>query len=160
MRSTAISKVLVGGLALTALAAGAAGCSSGGTTTAPTSSTTTSILPPAITTPTVVINGKSFTTPTESPGHAVPPYVGSGGQIIISTKGVLPYHLFAGLGQKITFTNLTPKPVVIKTKFHSYFTTGEIPVGGTFSWSSPTSVSLGYTTSNGFNGVIAVGAFQ
>ncbi len=160
MRKPQISKVVVISAGLLALAGGATACSSGGTTTAPTSSTTTSILPPAITTPTVVINGKSFTTPTEAPGHAVPPYVGSGGQIIISTKGVLPYHLFAGLGQKITFTNLTPKPVEIKTKFHSYFTTGKIPVGGTFTWSSPTSVSLGYTTSNGFNGVIAVGAFQ
>ncbi len=154
-RTTAVVLVASVGLA-------AASCSSGSgsaSSTTPKNTTTTSILPPEVVTPTTIINGQSVTVPTEQPGHAISPVGETGGQVIITPKGILPYRLFANLNQTVTFTNLTSKPVSLKTDFFKYFSTGEIQPGQSFSWSSPTSVSIGYTSSNGFKGLLIIGAF-
>jgi hypothetical protein len=140
-----------------------AGCS-GGTGPAPTSSTTssttTSTPAQAITTPTVIINGQSVTVPTNVPGKPITPNLETGGQVIISSTGMLPYKIFVRVGQTVTFTNLTDKPVSVKSKFQNYFSSGPIAPGGTFSYSSPTGISILYKTSTGFEGRLIIGAFQ
>jgi hypothetical protein len=135
-----------------------AGCSSGPSTAARPPATTTSVLTPAVIARNLVINGHSYPVPSEDGVHAIDPSVATGGQIVLTKKGFLPYRLFAQLNQKITWTNLSSHPVRI-TFLHMPVKSGLIPVGGTFTFSSPTLTNFIYTSSSGYHGVVAVGAF-
>jgi hypothetical protein len=87
-----------------------ASCSSSPTKqgTRPTASTTTtSVLTPAILSKTVVLNGHTYAMPSEDGVHAIDPSVATGGQIVLTNKGFLPYRLFVQLKQVVTFTNLS-----------------------------------------------------
>jgi hypothetical protein len=142
----------------------AAACSSAPaadpTTTGPISGgpTTTSIPPPALKGPTVNVNGKVIPVPTEN-GIPISPLVGTGDQIVLTTKGFLPYQLFADLNATIVFTNLTPKTVRI-TFEHSTVASPPLKPGETFNYSQSTSYSYVYRSSTGFHGTLAIGAFQ
>ena len=96
--------------------------------------------------------------PTEEGTHAIAPSLASGGQIVLTDKGFLPYHLFASLNQTITWTNLSSHPVRI-TFLHLPTKSGLIPVGGTFTYSSPTLVNFQYVSSSGYHGVVGIGDF-
>jgi hypothetical protein len=137
-----------------------AGCSSSPSTSAapPASSTTTSVLTPAILTPTVTIGGHTYQVPTEVPNQSIDPSVASGGQIVLTNRGFLPWRLFAQTSQKITWTNLSSHPVRI-TILHLGIESSTIPVGGTFTYSSPTLVNFQYVSSSGYHGIVAIGAF-
>jgi hypothetical protein len=136
-----------------------AGCSSSPTkgATEPTS-TTTSVLTPALTSKAITIDGHSYAVPSEDGVHAIDPSVATGGQIVLTDKGFLPYRLFVQLKQVVTFTNLSSHPVRI-TFLHLPVKSGVIPVGGTFTYSSPTLLNFEYVSSSGYHGVMAIGAF-
>jgi hypothetical protein len=127
--------------------------------TRPTASTTTtSVLTPAILSKTVVLNGHTYAMPSEDGVHAIDPSVATGGQIVLTNKGFLPYRLFVQLKQVVTFTNLSSHPVRI-TFLHMAVKSGLIPVGGTFTYSSPTLINFAYVSSSGYHGIVAIGAF-
>ena len=152
---------LLGAAAVVAASLGLVACSSTPstpTTTTQKVTTTTYVLPPQVLTPTTIINGQSITVPMQTNGKPVAPYNDTGGQIILTDKGILPFHLFADLGQTITWTNLCATPVTVKA-LSKDFTSPRIPPGGTFTWKSDTLVSERYAVSNGFQGRIDVGAF-
>jgi plastocyanin len=126
--------------------------------TSGSSSTTTSVLTPALTTPTVDLGGHTYAVPTEDGVHAIDPSVATGGQIVLTDQGFLPHRLFVQLGQKITWTNLSSHPVRI-TFLHLPVKSGLIPVGGTFTYSSPTLINFEYGSSSRYHGLVAIGAF-
>ncbi len=134
-------------------------CSSGSPSASPPkSTTTTSVLTPAVISRTIVIHGHSYPVPSEDGVHAIDPSVDTGGQIILTNKGFLPYRLFVQLKQKVTWTNLSAHPVRI-TFLHQPVKSGIIPVGGTFTYSSPTLINFVYVSSSGYHGVVSIGAF-
>jgi hypothetical protein len=156
--------VLVVGVLLVAVVSAA--CSSAPSPSAAKSTTTTShhhptysITPiPEIKTATVTINGHVYPVPTENQGRPISSDTDTGSQIVITDKGVLPYHLFVNIGQAIVWTNLSSKPV--RVSFIAYPVTSPlIPTGGTFSHTFTTSYSFAYNTSNGHQGQVDVGAF-
>ena len=149
---------MLGVLALAAFVS--AGCSSSPSHSAApsSSSTTTSVLTPAVLTPTVSINGHTFQVPTEDGIHPIDPSVATGGQIILTNRGFVPYRLFVQLNQKVTWTNLSSHPVRI-TFLHLPIKSGVIPVGGTFTYSSPAFINFAYVSSSGYHGIVAIGAF-
>lgn len=155
-RSTCLGLVVV-----LAAGAGLAACSSSPstpTTTTQRATTTTYVLPPQVLTPTTIIDGQTINVPTQTNGKPISPYNDTGGQIILTDKGILPFHLFADLGQTITWTNLCTKSVTVAA-LSKDFTSPAIPPGGTFTWKSDTLISERYAVSNGFQGRIDVGAF-
>jgi len=151
--------------ALVALSLLAAACTSSPSSSSPTTSsstkttTTVSVPPPVISSQTTIINGITVTVPRETASRPIDPSNDTGGQVIISDKGLLPFHLFVALHQPITWTNLTPKPVSI-TFLHFAVASGPIQPGKSFTWTPPTGISIRYTSSNGFVGTFDVGAFQ
>jgi hypothetical protein len=138
-------------------------CSSGGGSSPKAagparSTTTTSLLTPALVSRQVTINGHSYPVPSEDGVHAIDPTVATGGQIILTNKGFLPYRLFVQLSQVVTWTNLSSHPVRI-TFLHLPNKSRLIPVGGTFTYSSPRLINFEYTSSTGYHGIVAIGAF-
>jgi hypothetical protein len=135
-----------------------AGCSS--PTAAPT---TTTAIPVKYAKPiaatTVTIGGQTITVPRENPATPISPYTATGNQVIITAAGVLPYHLFTGLGTKVTWTNLSNKTMTITSIAPGLLDSGPIKPGQTFSWSSATGISVRYLTNNGYVGRVDVGAF-
>ncbi len=142
-------------------ALGAAACGSSATATPSTSrsTTTTSIPPAALKGPTVTIDGKAYPVPTEFGTTPIDPTSDTGQQIIITSKGFLPYHLFADLNTPIVWTNLSSKPVRISFEY-SAVRSPEIPPGGTFTYSSKDVYSFVYRSSTGYRGSVDIGAFQ
>ena len=155
-RSTCLGLVVV--LAAGAALAACSSSSSTPTTTTQRATTTTYVLPPQVLTPTTIIDGQTINVPTQTNGKPIAPYNDTGGQIILTDKGLLPFHLFADLGQTITWTNLCTKSVTVAA-LSKDFTSPAIPPGGTFTWKSDTLISERYAVSNGFQGRIDVGAF-
>jgi hypothetical protein len=136
-----------------------AGCSNGPAKEAATASTTTtSVLTPAITAKSISIDGHTYAVPSEDGIHAIDPSVATGGQIILTDKGFLPYRLFVQLKQVVTWTNLSSHPVRI-TFLHLPNKSRLIPVGGTFTYSSPTLINFEYVSSSDYHGLVSIGAF-
>lgn len=161
--SSALAVFLTLGVASFALSA----CSDAASSSSKPQNTSTSVrgaLPPIryapqVTGSTVVLKGRSVPVPTERPGVPISPGTDTGGQIIVSPNGVLPVRLFVNLGQKITWTNLTSKPVSVHFYGHPV-NSGPIASGGTFSYSSNHLEEFNFLTSNGYRGIVAIGAFQ
>lgn len=138
--------------------------SGGGTgiSTAPTfpKNTTYSTIPaPQITTATVTVNGKVCPVPRETPGSPIDPSNDSGGQIVISSGGLLPFNLLVNIGQPIVWTNLTSSPVVVQF-IDDPVTSPPIPPCGTFTYTFNSSYDFSYRTTTRHIGTVAVGAFQ
>jgi hypothetical protein len=146
-------------LAFALVGLGFAGCSSSATPHAAPTTTTSSVLTPAITTPTVTIDGHTYQVPTESGTNSIDPSVATGGQIVLTDKGFLPYHLFADINQPITWTNLSSHPVRI-TFLHMPGKSWRLPVGGSFTYSSPSLIGFEYLSSSGYHGIVSIGVFQ
>ncbi len=151
------------GLFLVSVSLVAAACGGQGAATASRASTAKSSLPSftqasPINPGTTVVAGRTHTVPTERPGVGIAPGTDTGGQIIVSTSGVLPLHLFANLNETVTWTNLTSKTISLRFLF-SRVRSGPIPPGGTFRFRSSTLYTFNYITSNGFRGEVAIGAF-
>jgi len=125
----------------------------------PKSTTTTSIPAAAITTPTVTIGGRSYTVPLDS-GLAIPNNIASGHNIIYTSRGFLPFHLFASLGETVVWTNLSNKTITLHYRLSTEVTSPPIPPGGTYSQAFPTLTSFEFTSSTGYRGILTVGAFQ
>ena len=139
-------------------ACGSGGGSATGTTSPSHVASSTSPYAKPITSPTVVINGKSVQVPTEAQGVPVSPSVGSGQQVVLTSSGFLPRTLYAQLHQPIVWTNLTPKTVTL-TLGHVGVPPQTLPPGGTFQW-VPTVLDFGYRSSTGHFGLVNVGAFS
>jgi hypothetical protein len=107
--------------------------------------------------PTTVINGTTYQVPTNKNGAAIGSYNDQGDQIIITDKGVLPYHLFVASDTPVTWTNLSSKPVSIASFYKTGPTSSTIPVGGTFVWPGAGLLSFVYKTSTGFQGIVQAG---
>ena len=152
-RALALGAVVTVALLLSSCASGSPPAAS-----AAKSTTTTSVLTPAVISRTIVIHGHSYPVPSEDGVHAIDPSTDTGGQIILTNKGFLPYRLFADLKQKVTWTNLSSHPVRI-TFLHQPVKSKLIPVGGTFSYSSPTLINFEYVSSSGFHGIVSIGSF-
>lgn len=143
-------------LALTALTL--SGCSNSPAKRADPPTTTTSVPTPALITRTVTINGHTYPVPSEDGVHSIDPYEATGGQIVLTNKGFLPYHLIVQLSQKITWTNLSSHPERI-TLLHLPHESHLVPVGGTFTYSSPTLINFVYQSSSRYRGAVSIGEF-
>jgi hypothetical protein len=116
--------------------------------------------PPALGT-TVTVKGRVYQVPTELNGQPISPTISLGTNIVLTKDGFEPYHLNAFTGSTITWTNLSPTPVVISIlyadpKVHSPV----IPPGGTWTQTYPTLYDFVYVTNTGFYGRVSVGAYQ
>ena len=151
-------------LALCGLCLVASACSNSPSPAASPTTTTLSVTPtsaapaPELTTPTVTIDGHTYQVPT-SDGHPVNSAVDNSGQIILTDKGFLPYRQLANLNQTITWTNLSSKPVTISFLHMPGSASHTLPVGGTFTYSSPTLQNFEYVSSSGHYGIVSIGAF-
>ena len=126
---------------------------------APSTTTTShSTSHPQTTTPTVTINGQSYVVP-HNGKKPINSAVDSSGQIVLSDKGFVPQQEIVGLNQKITWTNLSSNPVTITFAHMPGTTPHQLPVGGTFTYSSPTLINFEYDSSSGFQGFVSIGAF-
>jgi hypothetical protein len=110
------------------------------------------------TTPTVMINGHSYAVPTNGK-KPIDAAVDSSGQIVLTDKGFVPQEEIAGLKQTITWTNLSSNPVTISFSHMPGTTPHQLPVGGTFTYSSPTLINFEYVSSSGFQANVSIGAF-
>jgi hypothetical protein len=132
------------------------------TTSRATGPTTTTTSHPTqhrqTTTSTTTINGHSFAVPTDGK-KPINPAVDSSGQIVLTDKGFAPQQEIAGLKQTITWTNLSSNPVTIAFSHMPGTTPHQLPVGGTFTYSSPTLQNFEYVSSSGFQGNVSIGAF-
>lgn len=147
---------VLGAISALGLALSAAACSS---TPAPKLNTIpATTIPPVVSSTTVVIDGKIVTVPREEyhPQIPISPENDNGQQIIITNKGVLPQNLNAPVPAHLTWTNLTNSPVTV-----TFAAVGggspPIPPGGSWSFTEIHSVSIGYSTSNGYHGQVGVG---
>jgi len=149
---------LIPSLALVvAVSASLAACG-GGSSTSGTTIPTYKVKPaPQVQPPTTVINGTTYQVPTNKNGAAIGSYNDQGDQIIITDKGVLPYHLFVASDTPVTWTNLSSKPVSIASFYKTGPTSSTIPVGGTFVWPGAGLLSFVYKTSTGFQGIVQAG---
>lgn len=149
--------------ALMVVGVGAASCSSSTKTAASTStepSTTTSIPATPIPPGTVTINGQSVTVPTNVPNQAIPSSTGTGQNVIITDKGMLPHQLFVNSTKPIVFTNLTNKPVSLRPVYGTYFNSGPIQPGGTYTFTPSFTVNIPYVSSTHFKALLTIGAFS
>lgn len=136
------------------------GCGGASTATPPShqpTTTTSSVPATPLPGPTVDIHGHTYPVPTEN-GHEIGPSGAAGTQIILTSKGFLPFHLFAGLNTTIVWTNLTSKPVRIWFEY-SAIHSGSIPPGGHWTYSSKTLQSFVFRSSTGYHGQLDIGAF-
>jgi hypothetical protein len=147
-------------LALAGLGFLASACSSPSTPAAAPTTTTTSRPTPEITTPTVTIDGHSYQVPTEDGVRPIVSSVATGGQIVLTDKGFLPYQLFADIGQTITWTNLSSHRVTIAFEHMPGTTSHILPVGGSFTYSSAGLINFEYRSSSGYHGIVHIGQFQ
>jgi hypothetical protein len=149
---------LVAGLIAT-LAVAVSACGGGGpakSAAAPVATTTSTA--PEVTTPTVIVNGKSVNVPTEEGTKPIFSRIDTGQQVVYTSKGFLPAYLFAATGQPITFTNLTDDPVTV-----SFLGTGakSAAIAPGESYSLTTNVlQFQYHASNGDHGKAQIGAFN
>jgi hypothetical protein len=123
----------------------------------PTVQSTTSTTAQVISSPTVIIEGKTYTVPSEGGGVPIKPYSDTGQQIIYTSSGFLPRTLYASLQTPIVWTNLSSKPLVL-TLEHVGVAPVTVAVGGTYSW-TPNVLAFGYKSSKGDAGFVNVGAF-
>jgi hypothetical protein len=144
----------LGGLSLLASA-----CSNSPTPAAAPTTTTTSRPTPEITTPTVTIDGHAFPVPNDGGAKPINSAVDTSGQIVLTDKGFLPQQELADLNQTITWTNLSSHPVTISFSHMPGTTPHQLPVGGTFTYSSPTLINFEYVSTSGFHGTVSIGAF-
>jgi hypothetical protein len=128
------------------------------TPTTTTTSPPTSHPHPQTTTPTVTINGHSYEVPHDGK-KPIDSAVDSSGQIVLTDKGFVPQQEIAGLKQTITWTNLSSNPVTIAFSNVPGTSPHQLPVGGTFTYSSPTLNNFEYVSSSGFQGNVSIGAF-
>jgi len=153
LRTGAVTLVALGGLSLVASA-----CSNSPSPAAAPTTTTSSVPTPQLTTPTVTIDGHTYQVPS-SGRRPVDPAVDNSGQIILTDKGFLPYQENVNLNQPITWTNLSSHPVTISFLHMPGSTSHRLPVGGSFTYSSPTLENFVYVSSSGHRGVVSIGAF-
>jgi len=149
---------LVVGL-IAALAVAASACGGGGpakSAAAPAATTTSTA--PQVTTPTVMVDGRSVNVPTEEGSRPIFSRIDTGQQVIYTSKGFLPAYLFAATAQPITFTNLTDHSVAI-----SFLGTGAKPAtiapGGSYSLTTDV-LQFEYHAPNGDHGKAQIGAFN
>jgi hypothetical protein len=154
LRTGGVTLLALGGLSVVASA-----CSnSPSPAAAPTMTTTTTAPTPELTTPTVTIDGHTYPVPTSN-GRAIDSEVDSSGQIILTDQGFLPYKELVNLNQPITWSNLSSRPVTISFLHMPGLTSHELPVGGTFTYTSPTLQNFEYVSSSGHHGIVSIGAF-
>jgi hypothetical protein len=144
----------LGGLSLLASA-----CSNSSSPAATPTTTTTSLPTPEITTPTVTIHGHSYPVPNDGAGKPIDSAVDTSGQIVLTNQGFVPQREIVELKQTITWTNLSSHPVTISFLHMPGTTPHKLPVGGTFTYSSPTLINFEYVSSSGFHGTVSIGAF-
>jgi hypothetical protein len=106
----------------------------------------------------VTIGGHTYQVPM-SDGHAIDSAVDNSGQIILTDQGFIPYREIVNLNQPITWTNLSSRPVTISFQHVPGSTSHVLPVGGTFTYSSPTLQNFEYVSSSGHHGIVSIGAF-
>jgi hypothetical protein len=153
LRTGAVTLLALGGLSLLASA-----CSNSPSPAAAPTTTTSSEPTPALTTPTVTIDGHTYQVPMSN-GRPIDAAVDNSGQIILTDKGFLPYRQIVSLNQPVTWTNLSSHPVTISFLHMPGSSSHTLPVGGTFTYSSPTLQNFEYVSSSGHHGVVSIGAF-
>jgi hypothetical protein len=150
-------------LAVTAVAGAACG-SSAHPSGAPSSASGTRVTGPPITGPgvarieqarQVTVGGKTVAVPTEIGTHPISPAIDDGQQIIISAAGFLPRRLFSTPDEPVTWTNLTDEPQRVIFDYFPVRSPVILP-GGTFSWTSVSTLSIAYKTASGLRGVDTV----
>jgi uncharacterized membrane protein len=122
-----------------------------------TTSGTTTTTAPQVTSPTMVLGGKTVTVPTDD-GSPITPLQDSGQNAVLTTKGFLPRVLYASRTTPVVYTNLTPRPVTITFPHSPASPPALIPPGGSYDY-TPRSLQFQYTSSTGFTAYVVVGAF-
>jgi hypothetical protein len=153
LRTGAVTLLALSGLSLVASA-----CSNSPSPAAAPTTTTSSTPTPEVTTPTVTIDGHTYQVPM-SDGHPIDAAVDNSGQIILTDQGFLPYRQLVNLNQPVTWTNLSSRPVTISFLHMPGSTSHTLPVGGSFTYSSPTLQNFEYVSSSGHHGIVSIGAF-
>jgi hypothetical protein len=125
---------------------------------AQSTTTTTSIPTPAITTPTIIIKGQSYKVPTEGGSEPIDNFTDSGQQIVLTSKGFLPYHLLVASNVPVTWTNLTPKTVTLNFG-HSEIRPEVLKTGASYTYPGTGLLSFIVTSSTGYHGAVTIGAF-
>jgi len=146
------------GLSLMAAACGGSSSATPPSTKPPAPTTTTSTTAPAITTPTVTINGTTYSVPTESPGMPINPLQDTGQQVVLTSGGFLPRTLYSAMEKPVVFTNLTAKPITLTLTDIPGVAPVVIAPGGSWSW-VPNALQFAYRASTGDWGLVEVGAF-
>jgi hypothetical protein len=122
------------------------------------STTTTSVPTPAITTPTIIIKGRSYNVPTEGGTRPIDSITDSGQQIVLTSKGFLPYHLLVASNVAVTWTNLSPRAVTLDFG-HSGLRPVVLKTGASYTYPGTGLLSFIVTSSTGFHGAVTIGAF-
>jgi hypothetical protein len=102
-----------------------------------------------------VVGGKTVAVPTESGTAPIAPQIDDGQQIIISAGGFLPARLLSDPKLPVTWTNLTDEPQRIIFEALPVRSPLIAP-GGTWSWTTGSSESIGYRSASGLHGVDTV----
>jgi hypothetical protein len=105
--------------------------------------------------PTVTVGGRTVAVPTQAHGRPVSPVVDDGQTVLISAAGFLPHRLFSSPGVPVTWTNLTDQAQRIEFD-NEPVRSPAIPPGGTWSWTTQSSLSVAYRSASGLTGVITV----
>lgn len=124
--------------------------------TSNTGSTTSTTAPP-ITSPTVVLGGRTVTVPTDD-GTPITPLQDSGQNVILTQKGFLPRVLYASRTAPVVYTNLSSRTVTISFPHSPASPAATIASGGSYSY-TPRSMQYEYTSSTGYSAYVVVGAF-
>jgi hypothetical protein len=142
-------RMLAGVMLVAGLGAGAAAC--GGSSSA--SSTTTTEKVPVVY---VKVDGHKVRVPVEPDGSLPIAGPGTGDQVVITSGGFAPNHLFARVKVPITFTNLTDQPQQI-TFEHFSVQSPKIAPGKTWKWTPQTGISIVYQSQSGASGILDIG---
>jgi hypothetical protein len=151
--------------ALAAVCFASSACSAAPKATGPlqstTSSTTTTSASSGVTTTTVgysgyvTIKGKKVGVPEEG-SKPISPLQGVGEQIIITPKRLEPHLLFAEIGFRLTFTNLTSVPQRLRFVNDGNWRSPAIPPGGTWHYTPRFGLSYYYVTATGLQATFQV----
>jgi hypothetical protein len=148
VRSVSLPGGILGG-ALVAMALALTACGGGTTSSASTTSTTAPVRY-------VHVNGKRVRVPVEPDGSLPSPGPESGDQVVITSSGFQPDHLFARVKVPITFTNLSSKPQQIDFE-HFSITSPVIAPARKWSWTPKTGVSIQIVNREGQTGILDIG---
>lgn len=95
------------------------------------------------------------TVPTERGTRPIDPIVDAGQQILITSHGLVPQHIFSLVTEKVTWTNLSG---TVQNIVFDYVPVRSpaIPPGAQYVWTPSTAIEIAYRTTSGMKGVLTL----